>query len=307
MKLSGIVNQIFEQVKQNGWQAKIVSIAHVKDLEKEIRAHRQKGLFDEELYKGYLDRFNFTRSSFFKAARSLIVVAAPQPQRRVTFQWRDQSYTCIIPPTYDLTTDGQISVCLTDILEPYGYRLEKIRLPEKILSVRSGLARYGKNNITYVTGMGSFHRPVVFATDLPCEEDSWGELKSLNACAECAACMQACPTRAIDSDRFLLHAERCITFHNERPCEFPKWLDPSWHNSLVGCMLCQNACPMNLKLLNWIEDGSIFSEKETEYLFIGLPPDKMPKTTVEKLQKLGMTEYVRVLGRNLAAIKENQV
>jgi epoxyqueuosine reductase len=306
MKLSNITNLILERLKQNGWQGKIVSIEHLRDLEEEIETHRQNGLLDEELNKAYLDRFDFNVSAYFEGAQTLIVVSAPQPQQRVIFNRNGRVFPCIIPPTYSLDTDGRIKDCLNDILKPLDYRLEKKRLPEKLLSVHSGLARYGKNNITYVPGMGSFHRPAVFATDLPCAEDSWGESKPLNACGECTACMDACPTGAIVPHRFLVHAERCITFHNERRPDFPQWLDPSWHNSLVGCMICQNVCPMNQKLLNWIEDGAAFSEKETDYLFKGVPPDDMPKTMVEKLEKLGMTEYVDVLERNLKAIIKNQ-
>jgi len=306
MKLESITQEIHERLKQKGWQGRIVSIEHLRDLEKEIETHHQNGLLGKELYKAYLDRFDFNASEYLDGAQSLIVVTAPQPQQQVIFNRNGRVFPCIIPPTYRLATDDQIKDGLNDILKPLGYRLEKKRLPEKLISVRGGLARYGKNNITYVPGMGSFHRPAVFATDVPCEEDSWGESRLLKACGECTACMDACPTGAIVSDRFLVHAERCITFHNERRPDFPQWMDPSWHNSLVGCMICQNACPMNQKLLNWIEDGEAFSEKETDYLFKGVPQDNMLKTMIKKLEKLGMTEYAGVLGRNLKAIMENQ-
>lgn len=306
MKLSDTSNQILERIKQNGWQGKIVSVEHVQALEKEIEAHHQNGLLDQELYDGYLNRFDFDVSAYFEGAQTLIVVTAPQPQQRVTFNWQDQTHAGIIPPTYSLATDHQIKDCLEDILKPQGYRLEKKRLPEKLLAVHSGLARYGKNNVTYVPGMGSFHRPAAFVTDMPSEEDSWGELQILKACNECNACLQACPTNAIVSHRFLVHAERCITFHNERPFDFPQWMDPSWHNSLVGCMICQNACPMNTKFQDWIEDGGVFSEAETVTLLNDEPPDKLSNSTIKKLEKLGMADYVDVLGRNLKAVIGNQ-
>ena len=302
MKPSDITNLIFEQVKRNGWQARIVSIDHVKDIEQEIETYHQNGLLDEELYDSYLDRFDFNLCKHFKEARSLIIVTAPQPQQQVTFNWRDQTVACIIPPTYDPTTDGRIKASLTEILKPHEYRLEKKRLPQKILSVRSGLARYGKNNITYVPGMGSFHRPVVFATDLPCEEDRWGESQPLKACSGCTACMEACPSGAIASDRFLVHAGRCITFHNERSPEFPQWLESSWHNSLVGCMHCQTACPINTKFIDWIEESVTFTRAETEFFLNGTDMHNLPRETLKKLEWIGMTEYATVLGRNLKAL-----
>ena len=301
-----ITRAIDEQLKQEGWQGKIVSIEHVRDLQKEIEGHYQSGRLDQELYDGYLDRFDFDILENSNNAKTLIIVSAPQPHVQVAFTWQGQTYPGIIPSTYRLDTDHQVKETLEKLLKPEGFHLEEKRLPDKLIAVCSGLARYGKNNITYVPGMGSLHRLVVFVSDLPCVEDNWGEVKTLKTCDGCTACMDACPTGTIVSDRFLIHAERCITFQNERPGAFPKWLDPSWHNCLVGCLYCQNACPMNQKLLNWIEDGAAFSEKETDYLFKGVLPDNMPKTMVEKLDKLGMKEYADVLGRNLEAIMGNQ-
>jgi epoxyqueuosine reductase len=306
MNIKNITKTIDEKMKQEGWQAKIVSIEHVRDLQKEIQGHHQNGRLDQELYDAYLDRFDFNISEKSNDAKSLIVVSVPQPHIRVTFTWQGQTYPGIIPSTYSSVTDHQIKNRLEGLLKPQGNNLEQTRLPDKLLAVRSGLAGYGKNNITYVPGMGSLHRLAVFVSDFPCAADNWGEVKTLKTCDGCTACMDACPTGAIVSDRFLIHAEHCITFHNERKAAFPKWLDPSWHNCLVGCLFCQNACPMNKKFLNWIEDGAAFSEKETGYFFKGVMPDNMPKIMVEKLEKLGMKEYTGVLGRNLEAILGNQ-
>jgi len=306
MNVKNITKAINKQLKQDGWRGKIVSIEHVENLQREIEGHYQNGYLDQELYDGYLDRFDFSISENFNDAKSLIVVSAPQPHVRVVFTRQGQTYPSIIPSTYRLDTDHQIKERLQRLLKPEGFYLEEKRLPDKLVAVSSGLARYGKNNITYVPGMGSLHRMAVFVSDLPCVEDHWGEAKILKTCDECTACMDVCPTGAIVSDRFLIHAERCITFHNERTAAFPKWLDPSWHNCLVGCLYCQNACPMNQKFLNWIEDRTAFSEKETDYLFNGALPDDMPQTMVEKLERLGMIEFTGVLGRNLEVIIENK-
>jgi epoxyqueuosine reductase len=259
---------LHESIQKQGFQCKIVSIDHVKELQREIEALVTKGLLDKELYDAYLASFDFECQRKLAGARSLIILSIPQPQVRVTFALKDQSYPVIIPPTYYFSVDAQVAGHLEAHLGPQGYRLRKVRLPQKLLAVRSGLAQYGKNNITYVKGSGSFYRPVVFISDFPCEADNWGQPAILEPCENCSACMKACPTNAIGSDRFLLHAERCLTFHNERACDFPEWLSPAWHNSLVGCMICQKVCP------------------------------------VEKLKKHAIMDYSTVLARNLRALIE---
>jgi len=60
-------------------------------------------------------------------------------------------------------------------------------LPQKLLAARSGLARYGKNNIAYVPEFGSHHMLVSYYSSLPCVEETWTESLMLDACGRCAA------------------------------------------------------------------------------------------------------------------------
>ena len=297
---------LFERTGKQGFQVKIVSIEHVGDLETEIMTRYQKGLLDPDLYDAYLASFDFACHQKFKDARSLIVVSVPQPQVKVTFFREDKSYPVVIPPTYYFAIDNDVTDLLKADLEPQGYQLQKVRLPDKLLAVRSGLAQYGKNNITYVKGMGSFQRPVVFISDYPCEEDSWGKATVLEHCENCSACLKACPTNAIVSDRFQLYAERCLTFHNERTEAFPQWLSPSWHNCLVGCMICQKVCPANKDVAKWIEAGATFDNEETDLILNAVSKERLPQETIEKLKGLDIMSYYDVLGRNLKALIEKR-
>ena len=302
-----IAGSLDQHLEEAGYGGKIVAIEHLGELESEIMGRRRNGLLDPELYEAYLASFDFICHRKFKNARSLIIVSAPQPQVRLFFVWQEQAYPVIIPPTYSSITDKKVADLVKTHLNPRGYRLQKVRLPEKLLAVRSGLARYGKNNITYVAGMGSFHRPVAFISDAPCTQDSWGEPTMLDLCESCKACGKACPTEAIGTDRFQLHAERCLTFHNERSNDFPKWLSPAWHNSLVGCMICQRVCPANKDVIKWIEAGATFDGKETALILNRVPDDRLPPATLDKLKKLDIMEYYPVLARNLRALIEKSV
>ena len=296
---------LFEITGKKGIHVKIVSIKHVGELETDIMTLYQNGLLNADLYDAYLSSFDFACQQKFNNARSLIIATVPQPQIRITFYREDQAYPVIVPPTYYFAIDNEVADLLKADLGPQGYRLQKVRLPEKLLAVRSGLAQYGKNNITYVEGMGSFQRPVAFISDYPCEQDSWGKASVLESCDNCSACRKACPTNAIVPDRFQLYAERCLTFHNERTDAFPQWLSPSWHNCLVGCMICQKVCPANKDVVKWIENGATFDNEETDLILAGVSKERLAPKTLEKLKSLDLMSYDDVLPRNLKALIEN--
>jgi epoxyqueuosine reductase len=179
-------------------------------------------------------------------------------------------------------------------------------LPEKLLVVRSGLGAYGRNNVSYVPGLGSFYRPIVLYSDAPCPEDQWHDLQMLERCQSCVACRRACPTGAITAGRFVLRAGRCLTLHNERATEvpFPAWIDPAAHNCLVGCLHCQRVCPENREIWSRVVDGATFTEEETALLREGVPLDQLPATTLDKLQQSGLVDLWQTLPRNLSALLE---
>ncbi len=306
--------ELFSQLEERGYKGRIVSVQHLGELQEGIEGHHRQGLFDEEFYQKWLAGFVFSPPDSLPGARSLIVVATPQPQFRVVFTWNGEKLPFLIPPTYVdyKETKERVKELLAGILGPAGYRVEQAKLPEKLLTVRSGLGAYGKNNICYVPGMGSFHEPVAFYSDLPCREDNWQELQMMERCQNCSACLRHCPTGAIPStplragtsERFLLHAERCITFHNEKPgnIPFPTWLDPSWHNCLVGCLHCQRVCPENKDFLERVEEGSEFSEEETALILEGVPFDQLPAETAALWERLGLSADYDIFPRNLSVL-----
>ncbi len=291
--------RLSDELAQRGYQSKILSSGHIHDLQDEIVSQYRQGLFDNEFYTEELAGFDFGIADSFAGSKSIIIVAAPQPHVRITFELQGESHPCIIPATYSYETDRQIQDLLEHHLKPAGLRVKKARLPWKLLAVSSGLAKYGKNNITYVNGLGSYHRLVAFISDLPGAEDTWQAPQVLERCENCKACLKACPTGAISADRFLLMAERCLTFHNERRGKFPRWIKPAWHNCLVGCLYCQKACPVNKEVPMSIEEGPVFSEKETAFILRDPSQDEISQNTIEKLASLDMVEYLPVLGRNL--------
>jgi len=291
------------QLIEHGYQWRIIHIKHLHDLQEEIEEHYKKGLLDKEFYRERLTFFDFRTPDSLPEAKSIIIVAVPRPQGQATFTYNGETKALILPPTYvayDKTTD-RIEELLAKILGAKGYHVARTKLPLKLLATRSGLAEYGKNNICYVQGMGSFLQLVAVYSDLPCQKDSWQKSQMMKRCQRCQACLRSCPTGAISPDRFLLHAERCIVFHNEKKGDipFPAWMNPSWHNCLYGCLHCQRVCPEDKKFLQWIEEKAEFTEEETTLLLEGAPRNRLFTETVRKLEYLDLLDSLDSLPRNL--------
>lgn len=290
---------LLSSLKEYGYNSRVVKIYHMHELKDSIDKNYSKGLFNEEFYQERLTGFVFKPSINLSQARSIIIVAAFQPQFRIKINLNEESYSYIIPPTYLYYSDKQINKILTEILKPYGYYIERAILPVKLLAVHSGLCQYGKNNISYIPGMGSFFRLTAYYTDMPCLEDIWDEIKVMEECTHCEYCLRSCPTGALSSERFLLYAERCISFHNERSIKFPQWIKHSWHNCLIGCLYCQRACPLNKKLLRQFEDKVEFSQVETLLLLKGVKLEKHSEETIIKLKEIDWLDDLDILARNL--------
>ena len=299
-----IARLITSRLAKRGYRGTVVPIQRVAQLKHEIEGRLNRKEIDAALYEKYGTYLESDVAASLPGARSIIITAAPQPQRKVTFHFNGQTYSAIIPPTYHADTDDQIGDILENALNAAGHQLHPAAVPLKLLAVRSGLAEYGKNNIDYVEGLGSFVRLRAFVSDMSPYISEWLEPKAMKQCDSCKACLNACPTGAIVPDRFLIHAERCITFHNEWSGEFPEWVNPAWHNSLVGCMKCQLICPVNKPFVNWVEDGEDFDEAETESILNGVPLDRLQSETAHKLNRSYMAEYLDVLPRNLRVLME---
>lgn len=301
-----VTNELQQQLANGGFRSSIVSIQHLPDLQYDLGHFLEQGILSRDFYNEIVSRYDldyhFEPPADFPTAQSIIITAAPQPKVSVKFGLSGEVYSSILPPIYIHDTDERASNIISRYLLHKGYRARDAILPEKPLAVHCGLATYGKNNISYIDGLGSFFRLRVFFADIPCTSDIWRELKMMDRCKKCVVCIKRCPTNAITKDRFLIDAPRCLTYFNEGKDEFPKWIDPAWHNCLMGCMICQDICPVNKEYKNWIAKGEEFSEEETLMILKGVSRDKLPPETLEKLRKLYLLDDYYLLQRNLGVL-----
>ena len=257
----------------------------------------------------YMSKYKYGLPDSMPAAKSLIIVAVHTTGIILTFRHKGNEYRCVVPPTYAnvVDIDKQVKAVLEKALP--GSRMVKAIFPFKTLATRTGLAKYGKNNITYSNVKatytecgGSYHRLTAFYTDMDLETDHWQQKEMMAQCVECDLCLRACPTGAIKKDRFLLRAHKCLTFHNEMPGDrpFPSTIRMSAHNAIVGCMRCQDACPMNEVNKGTVVEGEVYSEEETEYLLKGEFQNEAAEEIMEKLERSGLD--LSIFPRNLVVL-----
>jgi len=301
-----IAQKAIGEMERQGFKAKTISVQHLPELQEDIDKFQRQGLLDKHLTELYL-QFKYDTATALPDAATVFIISIPQPVTRARFAWRGRVCIADVPPTYiGRADDARVKKALTGILEPAGFRLERARLPAKTLAVRGGLARYGRNNITYIPGFGSYQRLLAFFSDCPCQQDNWGELKMMAACEKCFKCGENCPTRCIPTDRFLLHAENCLTWQNEQEKALAAWIKPEWHNALIGCMRCQLVCPVNKNQVGKIVPGPLFSEEETDLLLRKPPLDKLPEELRRKLAAIAMDDSYDVFARNLDVLMKSQ-
>ena len=294
------------RLEQFGYKARIISIDHLGDLKNEIKHLEENELIDTDLQVWLDGYYDFSIPQGEHAIKSLVAVASPSPQIRFHFDWKGKTHGFILPPTYfeyDIQ-GGNIIERLDSIFAGSNFHfVEAKNLPNKLIAVSSGLGLYGKNNLVYVDGFGSFVLLTIFYTDLPCTDEMWAPLQRMKSCAKCNLCVINCPTAALTTQRKTIKSSQCVTRHNESNAEsFPDWMSPSSHNSLVGCMRCQVVCPKNRKYLDSIIEHTHFDEAETQLIMARENVDKLPRPLFTRLEQANLLSHYDYLARNLSVL-----
>ncbi|MGE5584739.1 MAG: 4Fe-4S double cluster binding domain-containing protein [Bacillota bacterium] len=281
----------------------------VDEVHLELERRRAAGEIDEYLYNRELNAFTYLNNAETPRPSTVFVLAVPRPAHLITFDIGSNTIEAVVPPTYLWYAEVRDRVRreLEAALPGRRCRLVNLSAPLKALAARLGLVKYGRNNITYAPGLGSYHQLMAFLADArlePLADPGINATQTSPECEYCHACFSACPTGAIGFKRFLLNGERCLTLYSEYSGPWPDWLPVSAHNCLVGCMICQKVCPRNTGLLRVEPSGVSFSEEETRVILDDSEDRSGPvwEAIRARLDAVGLADYDRVIGRNLRAL-----
>lgn len=305
--------KIIDWAHSRGMMVVIDSTDCIEETCKKVVRLKESGELNESIFQRYMNWLENDIAFSQSRMKSIILLALPRPAHILTFSTTEGSFTTLLPPTY-VNYNNTFQIYLSDFKNHFGTILGEIRLlqaPLKTLAVHLGLASYGKNNITYVGKIGSYHQLMGFIIEKelkPYNEFNSEKSAELKECSKCNICETICPTKAITSERFLLNAEKCLTFYNEKEGELPEnvKLRLKSYPCFIGCMVCQEFCPANKDALKIEPTGITFDETETKEILTDGNDAEVWSKINSKFEKLGMMHCEKFIGRNLRYAIKNQ-
>ncbi len=112
---------------------------------------------------------------------------------------------------------------------------------DKAWAAKSGLGWIGKNSNLLTQKVGSFYFIAELIIDLELEYDS----AVTDHCGSCNACIDACPTDAIESP-YIVNGSKCISYFTiELKEAIPQDVKGQFDDWVFGCDICQDVCPWN--------------------------------------------------------------
>jgi len=288
----------------------IISIEHFPELQRDIQQLDEEGkISTNSQFREYIENMKFEVPDNFPTAKYVVILAREDKLALVNFIFKGKKHEVMISPGYyqsGLKNEDLIDLIQTQIIKEKGFKVENAQeLHLKLLAVRSGLTRYGRNNISYTNDLGSFLALSAYFTDFDFKNDVLHEKKMLDECGNCKICMKACPNNCISEDNFVINVDKCITLYNEVEGEFPNWIKPDTHNALFGCMKCQMFCVANKQVMkNPIRFDDI-TEEETNALLNG-DKDITILESISKKLRISIASnadyYLPLIKRNLGVL-----
>ena len=243
------------------------------------------------------------RQVYPECRSALVFIFSYAPEKK----WQDQHFLEMRPASYlfatgetdyHLVLPERMELVLKTLKESYPGLEGKIAcdtLPilDRDLAFRAGLGWFGKNSMLIHRKLGSYFLigSILLNQDLTQKKP----LLEIDHCGQCVACIESCPTQAIDGDRRVLKTDQCIsTFTIEvfKPEDPPEGFGAD-SSEVFGCDICQEVCPWNRKPLE-AEQSIPRSDLESSVVSeIFLTPRPKLIENLEQMSNRGYRKWVK--------------
>ena len=192
---------------------------------------------------------------------------------------------------------------LQEEIGEFGFRVFVDSAPvlEKAWARKSGLGWVGKNANLITKKHGSFY----FLAEIICDLELEYDLAVTDHCGSCRACIDACPTQAIVSDR-IVDGSKCISYATiELKNEIPDYFNGKMDDWIFGCDVCQDVCPWNRFSAPTLQEKFApnfqklnFRKNEWKELTQELFSEIFKKSAVKRTKFSGLMRNVNLLNEN---------
>ncbi|MPL64079.1 Epoxyqueuosine reductase [bioreactor metagenome] len=192
---------------------------------------------------------------------------------------------------------------LQEEIGEFGFRVFVDSAPvlEKAWARKSGLGWVGKNANLITKKHGSFY----FLAEIICDLELDYDLAVTDHCGSCRACIDACPTQAIVSDR-IVDGSKCISYATiELKNEIPDYFNGKMDDWMFGCDVCQDVCPWNRFSAPTLQEKFApnfqklnFRKNEWKELTQELFSEIFKKSAVKRTKFSGLMRNVNLLNDN---------
>jgi epoxyqueuosine reductase len=187
-------------------------------------------------------------AALWPEARSAIVLAtshAPPDDPQAATRLPERAAICAYARTRDYhdVIKKRLKALGRWLAESHGATLrafvDTAPVMEKPLAQQAGLGWQGRHTLLVSRRCGGW----LFLSEVLTDLDIPPDPPETDHCGRCRACVDACPTGALDGTG-RIDPRRCLSYHTiEAKAPMPEDLRPRLGNRVYGCDACQAACP----------------------------------------------------------------
>lgn len=287
-----VANQIRLSLESSGLRCGVVDISRLAVVRRNIDVAYRSGEMGQDYEDPGIEELLTTDTPDW--AQSIWVVAVPCPLIELTFSRRDEEQRIFLAEMYrysiPMRTAEQAIQSIHGQLER---KCQWAWLPLRALASEAGMGEFGRNNMLYLKGMGSYPWLAGFFSDVSIPTTEARSPRIMDRCRQCGRCVDACPSGALSREKHIMRADRCLNYATDFPERCRDWLKPEWRKELLGCLSCQKECPANHGMATY-KPGQYFSTEETEEL---MRADTVADLSPGTIRKLGedLSPYIRVI------------